>query len=83
MNPFLENLTEDEVKLLLSKAKDGDVLFLSAEYVTQGDVSYLRQCVRKHTGKKITVAASTGVTSLDLLEASEARAILERILKGD
>jgi hypothetical protein len=68
--------------LQLSRAKDGDVLVVKlqeGDTSNQSDVDFLSEAVRKHCGKKIAVVGIPNDCDLTLLEASEARSILERL----
>lgn len=71
--------------LQLSRAKDGDVLVVKCrreDMFNYEQINYLCRQLKAHCGKNIAVIGIDEDRDLQLLEASEARAILERLAGG-
>lgn len=77
----MDQLSEADL-MKLSKAKDGDVIVVSSDAVDSRDIQKLADMIRKHTGKKIGVIGLPAGDTITLLEAHEARAILEYLAKN-
>ena len=77
----MADLTEAEI-LKLSKCKDGDVIVVSSDHADPDKVHRLGEMIRKHTGKKIAVIGLPSGDDITVLEASEARGILEYLAKN-
>lgn len=75
------DLTEAEI-LKLSKVKDGDVVVVSSDAATPDAIDQIAKALRKHTGKKIGVIGLPSGDNITVLEAHEARAILEYLAKN-
>jgi hypothetical protein len=71
----------DEQLLKLSKAKDGDVVVVSSDSATPDQLNTLGKEIRKRTGKNIFVIGLPAGDTITLLEAHEARTILEYLAK--
>lgn len=76
----MDQLTDADL-LKLSKAKDGDVIVVSSDDANQAQIVELADRIRKHTGKKIGVIGLPSGDKITVLEASEARAVLEYLAK--
>lgn len=62
-----------------SKAKDGDILVLKDGTIDYEQLRDLREAICKATGKKLALLVLPTDSDITLIEADEARSILERI----
>lgn len=62
-----------------SKAKDGDLLVLKDDTIDYEQFRNLREVICKVTGKKLALLVLPTNSDITLIEADEARSILERI----
>lgn len=62
-----------------SKAKDGDLLVLKDDTIDYEQFRSLREAICKATGKKLVLLVLPTDSDITLIEADEARSILERI----
>ena len=78
----MSDLLTDADLLKLSKAKDGDVVVISSDAASPDDIHKIAEVIRKHTGKKIGVIGLPAGDTITVLEAQEARTILEYLAKN-
>ncbi len=75
-----DQLTPEQI-LRLSKCKDGDVIVVSSDTVSHDQIHKFADLVRKHTGKNLAVIGLPAGDSITVLEAEEARTILEHLAR--
>lgn len=78
----MPDLLSEADLLKLSKAKDGDVVVVSSDVATPDDIHKIAETIRKQTGKKIGVIGLPAGDTITVLEAQEARTILEYLAKN-